>query len=90
MRNGNLLKSCVSEICVKPVHINQGVGQLLFFATRYSKSALVSSCRCPKFHHELYAIEWTPTIRTSCNINHDGIWDTYKVQTPGRGGEGRH
>ena len=61
-----------------------------FFANLYNKPALVSSCRCPKFHHELYAIEWTPTIGTSCNINHDGIWDTYKVQTPGRGGEGRH
>ena len=58
-----------------------------FFANLYNKPALVSSCRCPKFHHELYAIEWTPTIGTSCNINHDGIWDTYKVQTPGRRGE---
>ena len=35
------------------------------FATMYNKPALVSSCRCPKFHHELYAIERTPTIGTS-------------------------
>ena len=25
MRNGNPLKSCVSEICIKRIHINQGV-----------------------------------------------------------------
>ena len=25
-RNGNLLKSCVSEICVKQIRVNQGVG----------------------------------------------------------------
>ena len=26
MRNGNLLKSRVNEICVKRIHVNQGVG----------------------------------------------------------------
>ena len=25
MRNGNLLKSCVSEICVKQIHVNQEI-----------------------------------------------------------------
>ena len=26
MRNGNVLKSRVSEICIKRIHVNQGVG----------------------------------------------------------------
>ena len=30
MRNGNLLKSCVSEIWVKLIRVNQGVGVLSF------------------------------------------------------------
>ena len=34
MRNGNLLKSCVSKICVKRIRFNQGVGvQLVWYSS---------------------------------------------------------
>jgi hypothetical protein len=30
VRNGNLLKSRISEISIKPIHVNQGVGVVQF------------------------------------------------------------
>ena len=50
MRNGNLLKSCVSEICVKQIRVNQGVGVIGISKFYEQIKILIEHCAISSCH----------------------------------------
>ena len=44
MKNGNLLENRVSEICVKQIRVNQGVGVIIFFSSAQKGLVTLKCC----------------------------------------------